>query len=435
MTMFDEDQLSITLTDALDQIALPADGPTRILEARDRLGRPARTLHRSGPLHPTRDQAGDRPEDHTLATAVRGQSRLGSDRPQGPLGSDRPGGLLTSGRRRILVGAAAAVVIVAGAVGATHLGGGSRATVATQSAPPHSLTHPAAGTAGKKAGSGRTSGRTSTALAAPASGAAAGPTSSSGSTSGTPAAPVSPPVTTAPPGGGTASVPPLPSQVIQTGSVSVRVARGDLQTSLDRLGSLATGLGGFVQSSSSQGSGKTATGSATLRVPTAQFDQLLAQVKQLGRTLAVTTSGQDVTAQDVDLSAQIQALQATRTQYLQILAKAESIADILSVEEQITPVESQIEQLQGQQQVLENQATYGTLAVDLSETPAKKTPPPKPATTSGFTRAWTHARHSFTHGLESVVSALGGIAVFALCALALGIVAGVGWRVLRRRLV
>lgn len=121
-----------------------------------------------------------------------------------------------------------------------------------------------------------------------------------------------------------------------------------------------------------------------------------------------------------------------------MLAKAESIADILAVQAQITPLESQIEQLQGQEKVLADQTSYGTLAVTVNEVaPAavKHTPPAPPRPPSGLSRAWTHARHSFTHGLESVVSASGGIGVFLVSVLALGLVANLGWRVFRRRLV
>jgi hypothetical protein len=380
MTQLDDRCLQATLTDLLDDLEVPVDGPARILQARDRLARPHPTIRPSSP--PDDAQFEKRPE---------------------PM--QRAGGPLRSRRRKVLA-AAAVIVVVAAAAGAIRLGHRSAATVAGR---PFSAKATAPGTVRPSAAQG-----------------------SAGAISGGPAS------TGASAAGGTAvrgTPPALPSEVVQTGSISVRVDRDGLQAALSRLGSLATGLGGFVQSSSSDGSGTSATGSSTLRVPVAQFDQLLSGVKQLGRTLSVSTSGQDVTSQDVDLAAQIQALQATRTQYLQILAKAQSIADILSVEQQITPIETQIEQLQGQQQVLENRAQYGTLSVDLSEAPPKPAPKPAPVTTSGLSRAWAHARHSFTHGMESVVSATGGIAVFALCAIVVGVLGRLGWRVLRRRLV
>jgi hypothetical protein len=402
MTQLDDRCLQATLTDLLDDLEVPVDGPARILQARDRLARPHPTIRPSSP--PDDAQFEKRPE---------------------PM--QRAGGPLRSRRRKVLA-AAAVIVVVAAAAGAIRLGHRSAATVAGR---PFSAKATAPGTVRPSAAQGS--------AGAISGGPASTGASAAGGTAvrGTPVAPVAPPVSTTPTtiGGGSASVPALPSEVVQTGSISVRVDRDGLQAALSRLGSLATGLGGFVQSSSSDGSGTSATGSSTLRVPVAQFDQLLSGVKQLGRTLSVSTSGQDVTSQDVDLAAQIQALQATRTQYLQILAKAQSIADILSVEQQITPIETQIEQLLGQQQVLENRAQYGTLSVDLSEAPPKPAPKPAPVTTSGLSRAWAHARHSFTHGMESVVSATGGIAVFALCAIVVGVLGRLGWRVLRRRLV
>jgi hypothetical protein len=66
---------------------------------------------------------------------------------------------------------------------------------------------------------------------------------------------------------------------------------------------------------------------------------------------------------------------------------------------------------------------------------AKHTPPPPRPRPSGLSRSWTHARHSFSHGLESVVSASGGIGVFLLCSLVVLFILNVGWRLLRRRLV
>jgi DNA-directed RNA polymerase specialized sigma24 family protein len=190
--------------------------------------------------------------------------------------------------------------------------------------------------------------------------------------------------------------------------------------------------------SSPPSSGEAPSGETTLRVPVANFASLLTQVQTLGKVVSVSSSGQDVTSQYVDLQAQIQALQASRTQLLKVLDQAQSISDILAVEAQIAPLESQIEQLQGQQKVLTDQTTYGTLSVSLTETvPAKATikPPPPPKPPSGVSKAWTHARHSFTHGLESVISASGGIAVFLLSVLALYVVGRIGWRLTRRRLV
>jgi DNA-directed RNA polymerase specialized sigma24 family protein len=60
---------------------------------------------------------------------------------------------------------------------------------------------------------------------------------------------------------------------------------------------------------------------------------------------------------------------------------------------------------------------------------------PHPARRSGWAKAWDHARRTFNHGLESVVSASGGIAVFVLCLAAAALVLRLLWALVRRRLV
>jgi uncharacterized protein DUF4349 len=232
-------------------------------------------------------------------------------------------------------------------------------------------------------------------------------------------------------------VPTLPSKVIKTGAVSLQVGQGKLGDTLERLTSLATSFGGFVASSSSStvDADSPPSGDITLRVPVASFESLLIQVQILGKPTSVTTSGQDVTSQYVDLQARIQSLADTRSQFQLILTKAESIGDILAVEQQINDIQTQIEQLQGQLEVMTDQTSYSTLSVQVAEQ-ARKTAAASPRRgPSGVSKAWNHAEHSFTRGVEAVIAASGGIAVFALF---LGILVGLtrfAWILLRRRLV
>ena len=225
-------------------------------------------------------------------------------------------------------------------------------------------------------------------------------------------------------------VPSLSTKVVKTGTLQLQVGSGGIPAAVTRISSEATGLSGFV-ASSSESTGSSSSGNVTLRVPVANYDALVGDAERLGKTLQFTSSGQDVTAQYVDLQARIQSLQTARTQFEQILAQAHSIGDILAVESQISDLQTQVEQLQGQFQVLDNQATYSTLTLQISEV-GKPTPvPPKPA--SGFSKAWSHAGHSFTHGAESILSASGGIALFLVTLAALLLIGRVIWVTVRRR--
>jgi hypothetical protein len=140
-----------------------------------------------------------------------------------------------------------------------------------------------------------------------------------------------------------------------------------------------------------------------------------------------------VTSQYVDLQARIGSLQDTRTQFQQILTKAQSIGDILAVEQQISDVQTQLEELQGQLQVMADQTTYATLSVHLTERGKKAAT--TSATKSGISKAWGHALHTFSAGVESILAASGGVAVFLLTVALLAGLARGGWALLRRRLV
>ncbi len=143
---------------------------------------------------------------------------------------------------------------------------------------------------------------------------------------------------------------------------------------MNKLTSLASAYGGFVANSQTQSSGAAGStgtsgsnGTVTLQVPVANFTPLLAEAKSLGRTSALTTKATDVTSQYVDLQSRINALEASRQQYLTIMTKASSVGDVLAVQAQLETLQSQIEQLQGQLAVLQNETDYSTLTVAVGE--------------------------------------------------------------------
>ena len=200
--------------------------------------------------------------------------------------------------------------------------------------------------------------------------------------------------------------------------------RGALTRTMTKLTALAVGNGGFVASSQTQsgaGTGDAPYGTITLQVPVANFSALLKQAQALGRTTDLTTKATDVTGQYVDLQARIAALQASRQAYLAILAKATSVGDVLSVQEQLDTIQQQIEQLQGQLQVLTSETSYSTLTATVSE--GSPAPRPIAGPESGLVRAWHDSIGGFVAGVEGVVRVAGPV-LFALLCLVIVLVGG-----------
>lgn len=413
--MIDEDVLTELVRDVGEWVAVPAGGPDRVLARRAEL---------------THDPVGV----PRVRTGAVGFVR-------------RHPTLLTAGMALAVV-----VALTVGLSGRRHRASQHNSASHALAAPPPTTPATTGPTPNGGQLSAGASSPTPAAGGAVGAGATGGPGTGGGTGGGTGAqagASSSSAASSPAPAGATPGVPAVAAKVIKTGEVDVVVAKGRLSTSVDQLTAATAGLGGYVASTktseggdattqtSEGGDAPTPTGDLSLRVPAAQFETLLTRVRALGTPTSVTTSGQDVTSQYVDLQARITALGASRQRYLEILARANTVGDILAVQQQLDGIQTQLEQLQGQLNLLGDQTAYATLAVHLSEPPLPTQPgaldpaPPR----RGLSAAWAHARHNFAHGAESVVAASGGIAIFALCAALLGLAARLGWAIVRRRLV
>jgi hypothetical protein len=139
---------------------------------------------------------------------------------------------------------------------------------------------------------------------------------------------------------------------------------------------LAARKGGFVQSSSvtERGDG-TYFGEIVIRVPAKEFEATMTEAKSFATVVKnETSSGQDVTEQYTDLQAQLRNAQAQEETYLQILKRAQTVEDILMVQERLGNIRSVIESLQGRLKYLENVTAYSTVSISLEEEPRVRVP-------------------------------------------------------------
>ena len=213
------------------------------------------------------------------------------------------------------------------------------------------------------------------------------------------------------------------AKIVKTGALDLQVPHAGLRVSVNRVTGVAVGLGGYVaESKTSYGVGAP-TAEITIRVPANDFDAAIARLDALpgGKVLGESENGTDVTAQYTDLQAQLTAASNERDQLLVVLSHAQSIGDILAVHDRITAVETVVEQLQGRINLLNDQATFSSLAVSLSEKSAHKasvvvhrsTPP------RGLAKSWADARQGFANAVEWFIARSGGALIVLLAALAL----------------
>jgi hypothetical protein len=130
-------------------------------------------------------------------------------------------------------------------------------------------------------------------------------------------------------------------------------------------------LGGYVVKSVNSGSDENMTAQIDFRVPAQRFDEALSGVQGLAKkVLGRTVSGDDVTAEFVDLESRLRNLEATRDRLLTFLDKASTVEEALKVNESLSQVQGEVEQAKGRMQYLKQSAALSTVTVRLAPVPA-----------------------------------------------------------------
>jgi hypothetical protein len=152
-------------------------------------------------------------------------------------------------------------------------------------------------------------------------------------------------------------------KIIRNGSLDLLV--NDVGQSIDKIGSIVNGVGGFVEKSTQINSGSHSA-SVTVRIPAARLDQVITQIKGLATNVdRESVEVRDVTREYIDLDARLRNAQAEEAQYLQILKRAATIKDTLDVTEKLSDVRGRIEQLQAEMKFLTAQIDMSTLEISL----------------------------------------------------------------------
>lgn len=212
--------------------------------------------------------------------------------------------------------------------------------------------------------------------------------------------------------------PGIDTKIIKTADLTLEVR--DVPGTVDALKALAIAQGGYLSSTNIQNNyNNQLSGTVTIRIPESGFDDAIAGAKALGTVKSISTSGQDVTEEYVDLQAQKTSYTNQLAQYNAIMKQSTTVEDIIKVQEQIDQVQTQLDQLNGRLNYLNNRIDLATITVYLQE--------PEPV--GGQTG------HDFVATLNEGIAGFFGmvdaIIIFLLTILPLIIVGAIGYGIYR----
>ena len=154
--------------------------------------------------------------------------------------------------------------------------------------------------------------------------------------------------------------------------VSIDAETEDLEALLSALTEQITGLGGYVErqeiyNGSSYSSYRYRSASLTVRIPAEDLDSFVAEVRGISNVVTYNESADDVTLTYVSTESRVAALEAEEARLLELMEQAETMADLLVIEERLTEVRSELESTASQLRVLANQVSYATVNLNLEQ--------------------------------------------------------------------
>lgn len=202
---------------------------------------------------------------------------------------------------------------------------------------------------------------------------------------------------------------------------------------------IASAAGGFVSESNmmtenpqEEGEEPRRSATVTIRVPSESYQSVMSQLRGVAEEIRSETSNtSEVTEEYTDLQSRLRTLEATENRYLDLLSEAETIDEILTVQDRLDSVRLEIERIQGRLNLLDDLTDLATITVGLE-------PPPLIAQTSESPKGWAQeAWDSAWETSEEALKVFGTIGI-ALGVLAIwlaipGAVALAGWRVFASR--
>ncbi len=164
-------------------------------------------------------------------------------------------------------------------------------------------------------------------------------------------------------------------------NADVKLTVKDTDVAIDRTTQIIGDAGGYIVSSrvwyQDYYGNNLKYATITLGVPVQEFEKVLSKLRGLAiKVVDETAAGDDVTNQYVDLQSQLTNLEATRARIQEFLKDAKTVDEALRVNQELSNIEGQIEQIKGQMNYLNDRSAFSTITLNLEPELPIMTPVP-----------------------------------------------------------
>ncbi|MCR5671888.1 MAG: DUF4349 domain-containing protein [Butyrivibrio sp.] len=184
-------------------------------------------------------------------------------------------------------------------------------------------------------------------------------------------------------------------------TVNLEAETDDLDRTVANVEAKVNQLGGYIENSNIyKGAGYSSGRDAniTARIPAEHLDEFVENVEESSNITRKSVNVDDVTLQYVDINSRKSALKTEESRLLEILSSAESVEDLITVENRLADVRYELESIESQIRSYDNQVDYSTVNLSISEVVAF-TPVEKQKVSDRISEGFMKNLHSVLNGI------------------------------------
>lgn len=171
-----------------------------------------------------------------------------------------------------------------------------------------------------------------------------------------------------------------------------------------------TSLGGYIESSEQWNGSYDYRGNRnaylTVRIPADKLDGFVESMEEISNITSKSRSVEDVTLSYVDLESHKKALETEEARLLELLEMAETVEDLITIEDKLAYVRYELESMESQLRTYDNKINYSTVYMDINEV-TRLTPEEEPTTwgriKTGFSENVYHVKEFLKNSLIGLV--------------------------------
>ena len=204
-------------------------------------------------------------------------------------------------------------------------------------------------------------------------------------------------------------------KIIKRGNIDIRVK--NFENAVDEVKADVEGKGGYVENFNSYvysdrwvNGNKVSLreGQLVLRVPSETYEATFEYLKTLGEVTNENESRDNVTDSYIEVESRMKAKFTEEERLIELLAKAETVNDIIVIEERLGNVRGEIDAYQSRLDNWDKQVSYSTISVFIMEDPDETIENVSPELGTRIKNSFKRGINNFISGIENIIVSFAG---------------------------